>query len=67
MGRQPTRKITVHVPADVLDRATGEGEGVTEVVREALELRASQQAWRRLARWSGRVRWSVSLEELRKD
>ncbi|HUP65643.1 MAG TPA: hypothetical protein VM557_10200 [Thermoanaerobaculia bacterium] len=67
MRRQQTRKITVHVPADVLERATNEGEGVTEVVREALELRASQQAWRRLERWSGHVRWSVPLEELRDD
>jgi len=68
MGRQlKTRKITVHVPADVLDRATAEGEGVTEAVRNALELRANQNAWRKLARWSGKVKWSVSLEELRKD
>jgi len=65
--QQKTRKITVHVPADVLDRATQEGEGVTDVVRKALELRASQNAWRRVERWSGKVRWSVSLEELRRD
>ncbi|MFN2240593.1 MAG: hypothetical protein ABR524_14500 [Thermoanaerobaculia bacterium] len=67
MSRQQIRKITVHVPADVLERATGEGEGVTQVVREALELRARQQAWQRLERWSGRVTWSVPLEELRED
>ncbi|HYM61539.1 MAG TPA: hypothetical protein VEZ11_11680 [Thermoanaerobaculia bacterium] len=68
MGRQVrTKKITVEVPADVLDRATAEGEGITEVVREALALRASQQAWQRLERWSGKVKWSISLEELRQD
>lgn len=67
MRRQKTRKITVQVPADVLDRATANGEGVSEVVRRGLELVASQQAWRRLERWRGKVSWSVALEELRED
>lgn len=67
MKRQNTRKITVEVPADILDRATAEGEGVTEAVRKALELRANQQAWRRLERWAGKVKWSITLEELRED
>ncbi len=61
------RKITVEVPEDVLERATAAGEGVTEVVRRALELRANQHAWRRLERWSGKVTWSRSLKELRED
>jgi hypothetical protein len=61
------RKITVEVSEDVLKRASAEGEGVTEVVRKALELRANHQAWRRLERWSGKVKWSTSLEELRED
>ena len=68
MPRQPkNRKITVEVPAALLQRAARKGEGVTEVVRNALELRASQQAWQRVAGWSGKVKWSVSLEELRED
>lgn len=68
MGRQAKlTKITVEVPTDVLDRARRDGEGVTEVVRSALELRANQQAWQRLDRWSGKVKWSLSLEELRED
>ena len=68
MGRQSkTRKITVEVPEQLLERASREGEGVTEVIRQALELRASQAAWQRLSRWTGKVRWSVDLEELRED
>lgn len=66
MTRHNTRKITVEVPVDILERATAEGEGITDVVRKSLELRANQQAWRRLERWAGKVKWSVSLEELRK-
>lgn len=68
MRHQPrNRKITVEVPESLLARATRKGEGVTEVVRSALELRASQQAWQRVARWSGKITWSVSLEELREE
>jgi len=67
MEGQKTRKITVEVPADVLDRVTANGEGITEVVRRGLDLVSSQQAWRRLERWSGKVSWSVTLEELRED
>jgi|GEM_PF-2055603 len=68
MARQvKTRKITVEVPEGLLKRARREGEGVSDVVRSALELRASQHAWQRLARWSGKVTWSISLEELRED
>ncbi len=68
MARQrKTRKITVEVPEGLFRRARREGEGVSDVVRSALELRASQQAWQRLARWAGKVTWSVSLEELRED
>ncbi len=67
MGRKRMTKITVEVPADVLDRARRAGEGVTEVVRSALELRAGQQAWQRLQKWSGKVTWSIDLEELRED
>jgi hypothetical protein len=68
MGRQSkTRKITIEVPEDLFARARRDGEGVTEVVRNALKLRASQGAWQRLAKWNGKVKWSISLEELRKD
>ena len=68
MGRQAKiRKITVEVPERLFQLARREGEGVSDVVRSALELRASQQAWQRLAKWSGKVKWSISLEELRDD
>ncbi|HUJ14223.1 MAG TPA: hypothetical protein VL284_10590 [Thermoanaerobaculia bacterium] len=66
MGRQ--KKITVTVPEELIERARKDAhEGISDTVREALELRANQHAWERLARWRGRVKWSVSLSELRKD
>jgi hypothetical protein len=68
MRRQSkTRKITVEVPEQLFERARRDGEGVTEVVRNALELRASQSAWQRLEKWHGKIKWSISLEELRED
>jgi hypothetical protein len=66
-SNQPKRKITVVVPEQLLRLAARDGEGVTETVRRALELRASQQAWERVARWSGKVTSSVTLDELRED
>jgi hypothetical protein len=60
MARQrKSRKITFHVPA--------ENEGLTETVRNTLELRTNENAWRKVARWPGKVKWSISLEELRED
>jgi hypothetical protein len=65
MGR--LKKITVEIPADLLKRARAEGEGITETVRQALELRARDRAYERLRALRGKVKWSVSLQELRED
>ena len=37
MGRKRMTKITVEIPADILDRARRDGEGVTEVDEELRE------------------------------
>jgi post-segregation antitoxin (ccd killing protein) len=65
MGR--LKKITVQVPEDLLRRARKDGEGITATVREALEIRARKQAYEQLRALRGKVKWSVSLEDLRKD
>jgi hypothetical protein len=62
------RKITVHVPEDLLSRAQREtGEGVTETVRHGLSLVAASRAFDRLRRLRGTVRLHVDLDELRRD
>ena len=62
------RKITVHVPEDLLDKAQREtGEGVTETVRRGLALVAAGRAYDRLRRMRGTVRLAVNLDELRAD
>jgi hypothetical protein len=62
------RKITVHVPADLLAKAQREtGEGVTETVRQGLSLVAASRAYNRLRRMRGTVRLAIDLDDLRAD
>lgn len=62
------RKITVHVPDDLLKKAQREtGEGVTETVRQGLTLVAASSAYQRLRRMRGTVRLAIDLDDLRAD
>ena len=62
------RKITVHVPEDLLDRAQkSSGQGVTETVRQGLRLVAAGDTFRRVAKLRGQVKFSLDLARLRED
>ncbi len=62
------RKITVHVPEDLLEKARKTtGEGITQTVRRGLELVAADRAYRELRRLRGKVSISMDLEKLRED
>ena len=62
------RKITVHVPEELLSKAQKEtGEGVTETVRQGLTLVAASRAYDRLRRLRGAVRLKIDVGELRRD
>ena len=62
------RKLTVEVPADLLERATtASGEGITPTVRRGLELVAAGGAYGRLRRFRGKVKFGVKLSDLRQD
>jgi hypothetical protein len=64
----PERKITVHVPEDLLDRAQkASGQGITETVRQGLRLVAAGETFRRVAQLRGSVKFSVDLKRLRED
>ncbi len=66
--RRQTRKLTVEVPVELLERATmASGEGVTPTVRRGLELVAAGGAYGRLRRFRGKVRFKVKLSDLRED
>ena len=62
------RKITVQVPVDDLESAQAyTGEGVTETVRTALKKLASLHAQQRLLKLRGKVKFSMTVDELKYD
>lgn len=63
-----TRKITVEVPADLLERAQAAADaGITETVRRGLTLVAAGRAYEGLRQLRGKVRLGLDLEALRED
>jgi post-segregation antitoxin (ccd killing protein) len=65
MGR--LKKITVSVPEDLLESAREDGEGITDTVREALELKARRHAYQRLRQLRGKVKWSIDYKTMKYD
>jgi hypothetical protein len=62
------RKITLHVPDDLLKSAQkASGQGITETVRQGLRLVAAGETFRRVAGLRGAVKFSVDLRRLRED
>jgi len=63
-----TRKITVEVPEDLIERALrSSGEGLTATVRQGLALVAAGKAYEGLKELRGKVRLRLDLEALRED
>jgi hypothetical protein len=62
------KKVTVVLPGDLLARAQREtGEGITPTIRRGLELVAASSAYEALRKLRGKVKFSIDLDELRKD
>jgi hypothetical protein len=62
------KKITVHIPEDLLRRALDiSGKGLTATVRQGLELVAAGRACEQLRRMRGKVQFSIDLKVLRED
>ena len=65
---KPARKITVEVPAELLEKAQrAGGTGVTQTVRTGLQLVAASHAYARLRQLRGKIRFSRTLAELKAD
>jgi len=65
---QTARKITVEIPAELLEKAQkASGTGITQTVRSGLQLVAASQAYTRLRQMRGKVRFSRTLAELKAD
>ena len=66
MGR--LKKITVEVDEELLAKAQKQARGgVTGTVRRGMEILAAADAYEKLARLKGKVRFSTSLATMRKD
>ena len=62
------RKVTVHLPGDLLDRAQrASGQGITETVRQGLRLVAAGETFRQVSMLRGRVKFSVAARQMRED
>jgi hypothetical protein len=65
---ETSRKVTVEIPADLLEKAQqASGAGITQTVRTGLQLLAASQAYDRLRKLRGKVRFSRTFEELKED
>jgi hypothetical protein len=65
---EKARKITVEVPAKLLDKAQrASGAGITQTVRAGLQLMAASEAYARLLQFRGKVRFSRPVVELKDD
>jgi hypothetical protein len=63
-----TRKITVEIPEDLLEKAQqASGTGVTQTVRAGLQLLAASRAYTQLRQLRGRVKFSRGVAELKAD
>jgi len=65
---ESVRKITIEVPADLLDKARlASGAGITQTVRTGLQLVAASIAYAELRKMRGKVRFSRNLADLKSD
>ena len=65
---EPARKITVEVPAELLEKAQrASGSGITQTVRTGLQLVAASQTYARLRQLRGKVRFAHTSVELKAD
>jgi hypothetical protein len=66
MAKVRMKKLTILVPEDLLRRATeATREGPTPTVRKGLKLLAARQAYDRLLDLQGKVKFSLTWQEMR--
>lgn len=63
-----TRKITLEVPAELLEKAqAATGSGITQTIRTGLQLVAASRAYAKLRQFRGTYRVSLTPDELKDD
>jgi Arc/MetJ-type ribon-helix-helix transcriptional regulator len=64
----PARKITIEIPEELLEKAQqATGSGITQTVRTGLQLVAASETYDRLRELRGKVKFSLTLAELKAD
>lgn len=62
------RKITVEIPADLLDKAQrASGTGITQTVRTGLQILAASETYAKLRELRGKVNFSRTSADLKTD
>jgi Arc/MetJ-type ribon-helix-helix transcriptional regulator len=65
---EATRKITVEVPAELLEKAQAATEsGITETIRTGLQLLAASRTYAKLRQFRGKYRLPLTLDQLKDD
>ena len=68
MAKERMKKLTIIVPEALLRKATkATGAGATPTVRMGLKLLAARRAYDRLLELEGKVRFSLTWQEMRGD
>lgn len=68
MTHAQTQKVTAHIPTQLLQEAqAATGKGITETIKIALSQLAHAKAYEALRKMRGKVKFSIDLDELRKD
>jgi len=68
MLNEPTQKITAHIPVSLLREAQSvTGKGITETLKIALNQLARANAYEDLRKMRGKIKFSIDLDELRKE
>jgi len=62
------KKVTIELPEELLEKAQqATGSGITQTIRTGLQLVAASQAYADLRQARGKVRFSLTLAELKDD
>jgi hypothetical protein len=68
MEKEEMQKVTVMLPKSLVEAATTmTGLGLTPVIRKGLEGIIASEALQRLRSRRGKIRFSINVDELRKD
>ncbi len=67
-SHEKTQKITAHIPVNLLQEAQSvTGKGITDTLKIALSQLARAHAYEDLRKMRGKIKFSIDVEELRKD